>query len=248
MEKKKFKIKVVGHNRKDDHIEYILVIENDEINITFTERYSNLKKLNELLKSETKNNSFPKFPPRKIFGGEDEKFLCKRQQELNRYFEAICNNQEFSNLKSFVKFIEDNIKKNSKNNNKIIPKQEIENKIIEKQEKKEITKIELIKTEEECSKIINEYIKLFYDVNNTYHKGIENENTYFIEFFKNNKINIDNENKGTIESGDDNNFNYIYKETNNILEKQIKDKKEKTINKLNTIDKIYETNGVIVNL
>lgn len=47
----------------------------------------------------------------KFFGGEDENFIKKRQQELNVYFEAISKNPELSNLPPLIKFIEEKKKK-----------------------------------------------------------------------------------------------------------------------------------------
>ena len=114
MEKKKLKINVKDHSKSDGHVEYNLTILLPEgISFKIGKRYSELKNLNDSLKRETNNNAFPKFPPKKFFGFNSEEFINKRQQELNVYFEGICNSKEFSKLPSFVKFVDD-CKKNIK--------------------------------------------------------------------------------------------------------------------------------------
>lgn len=114
MEPTKYKISVTSHNKSEDHVEYTIAVTHlsEGTTYTFSERYSNLKVLNDLMKKEaTSAGNFPKFPPKKFFGSTDEKFLNQRQQELNTYFEEISNNPEYSNLPSLKKFLEENLKK-----------------------------------------------------------------------------------------------------------------------------------------
>lgn len=114
MEPIKYKISVTSHNKSEDHVEYTIAVTHlsEGTTYTFSERYSNLKVLNDLMKKEaTSAGNFPKFPPKKFFGSTDEKFLNQRQQELNTYFEEISNNPEYSNLPSLKKFLEENLKK-----------------------------------------------------------------------------------------------------------------------------------------
>ena len=129
MKKERYNIKIVGHSKKNDHIEYIINVENNGIHFTFTERYSDLRNLSELMKKSTNKATFPKFPPKKFFGGDDEKFLAKRQQELNTFFELISKDEEFSTLPPLIKFIkEKSLKKenNEKNINIIKEKPKME--------------------------------------------------------------------------------------------------------------------------
>ena len=145
MNKEGYYIKVVGHSKKDDHIEYIINVEKDGINFTFTERYSDLRNLSESMRKFTNKATFPKFPPKKFFGGEDEKFLAKRQQELNTFFELISKDEEFSTLPPLIKFIkEKNAKKenNDKNMNLITEKSKKE-KVEENEPKKSIIHLSL---------------------------------------------------------------------------------------------------------
>ena len=107
MESERYKISVIGHTKVDTHTEYTIVIEKKDVSFSFSERYSNLKTLNDLMKKATTSNAFPKFPPRKFFGAEDEKFINKRQQELNNYFEIISISPQFSNLPPLIKFIKE---------------------------------------------------------------------------------------------------------------------------------------------
>ncbi len=91
---------------------YELTFENESEGRSFKilKRYSELKNLNDILRKETPSNSFPKFPPKKFFGSSNEEFIIKRQQELNSYFISLSN--EFSQLPSLIKFIEES-KKNA---------------------------------------------------------------------------------------------------------------------------------------
>ena len=115
MDSKKIKISIKEHNKSEGHIAYILLIELDGQSFKVPKRYSELKTLNDSLRRETNSNAFPKFPPKKFFGFSSEDFINKRQQELNTFFEGICNSNEFSNLPSFQKFI-DSCKQNMKGN------------------------------------------------------------------------------------------------------------------------------------
>ena len=127
MEQKKIKIRVDKHSKIDGHITYFLILEMEGKSYTVLKRYSELKTFHDSIRKETKSNSFPNFPPKKFFG-KSEEFITKRQQELNVFFEGICNSKEFINLPSFVKFIE-NCKKTMKENKVAVEK---------KEEKKEI--------------------------------------------------------------------------------------------------------------
>ena len=116
---RKYNIRVINHIKVDGHIGYNLKIQiNDSSPFIISKRYSELKLLNDLLRKETSSNSFPKFPPKKFFGFNSEEFVKKRQQELDVYFQAICNSVEFSKLNSFTKFIDDCIQ--GQKENKII--------------------------------------------------------------------------------------------------------------------------------
>ena len=110
----KLKIIVKGHSKNEGHIIYELSIQfDDDISFTVQKRYSELKTMHDSLRRETNNNSFPKFPPKKFFGYNSEEFLKKRQQELDVYFTSICNSPEFSQIPSFIKFVEDCLKSQS---------------------------------------------------------------------------------------------------------------------------------------
>ena len=120
MEAERYKIKIIGHTKIETHTEYIISIEKNGVNFSFSERYKNLKELDDKLKKYTNNNTFPKFPPKKFFGSEDEKFIIKRQNEINNYFENISNNPEFSNLTPLLKFIEEKREKFGPSNKKTV--------------------------------------------------------------------------------------------------------------------------------
>ena len=257
MEQKGYKIKLIDHIKKDGHTEYTLLIENDNKKFSFSERYSNLKKLNDKMKIESKNNNqFPKFPPRKFFGSEDEKFIIRRQQEINIFFEAICNNPNFSKLPSLIKFIEEKKNKCEVSNDKNYPHIQAEQvkptniiqDVTQKKEPQIMTPTEVGKTEEEFNKIVNEFIQQFYDVNNYYDKDMTTDNDAFIKFFENN--NIKNDGILFLAPSDDSNFNLIGKSDDDIESNQIrnKDKLKSVVNLWNNMNEKYDTKGLIVPL
>ena len=246
MNKEGYYIKVVGHSKKDDHIEYIINIEKDGINFTFTERYSDLRNLSESMRKFTNKATFPKFPPKKFFGGEDEKFLAKRQQELNTFFELISKDEEFSTLPPLIKFIKEKSAKkenNDKNMNLITEKSKKE-KIEENEPKKSINK----NTEKDYLNIVNECHHKFYDTKNFYDAG-ENSSIKFANFFKNNKIK-DTNNKLKLDTADDNIFSNINKGDTILIsiENNIKGKIVKINELYKSFDDIYCTDGIIVSI
>jgi len=246
MKKERYNIKIIGHSRIDDHIEYIINAENNGINFTFTERYSDLRNLSELMRKSTNKPTFPKFPPKKFFGGDDEKFLAKRQQELNVFFELISKDEEFSTLPPLIKFIKEKSEKkenNGKNINIIKEKPKVE-KIEETEPKKNINKA----TEKDYLNIVKEYNQKFYDIKNFYDLG-ENTDMKFTNYFKDNKIDY-NDNKIKLDINDDNIFNNINKEDVILfsIENNIKGKIFKLNELYKSFDDIYCTDGIIVSI
>lgn len=258
MESGKYKITVISHSKTSNHTSYIIKIEKDNKSITFSERYSNLKSFHDSLKKETNNNALPKFPPKKFFGSEDEKFLIKRQQELNNYFEALCSNDEFTSLPAFKKFIENakNIGKNTTNSQIEQPKkiQEAQSNDINSKVTKEIKNSK--NTEEEYSKIIGEYVKKFIDMGYAAEQEIseENEKKYLKLFsevkFEGGNSEIDkNINKdGEIEAGKDDNFNLIGNTDGSVIELEncIMQKMESLLKDYKTFEEVYNTSQLIV--
>jgi hypothetical protein len=104
MEKNRsYRIYFINYKKKGDHVEYIMrlnCIDDEKLFAEFSERYSTLKDLHDVLKKEANSINFPKFPPKKFFGNTDEKFLNKRQTDLQHYFNAILGSKEFSQLPS----------------------------------------------------------------------------------------------------------------------------------------------------
>jgi len=101
------------------HVEYVinLICEKDNsINVEFKDRYSNLKDLHEALRKEANSINFPKFPPKKLFGNLDEKFLNERKIKLQHYFNTILGSRDFSQLTTLNRWVEGLIKKYNKTN------------------------------------------------------------------------------------------------------------------------------------
>lgn len=248
MESDKYKIQVIGHSKKDGHTEYVISVENNGSTFTFTERYSGLRNLSEAMRKSTNKGNFPKFPPKKFFGGDDEKFLSRRQQELNTFFELISKDSDFTSLPCFVKFIkEKKVIEEKKEGNKI-------NEIKTPQIKKEVEKVEekerirsFKEIEIDCKKVVKDFNPRFYYMTNYYDKEAENNNTKFIKFFKSNKI----ENEQTeviLDKGDENNFNFINKDENQLenIENKIKEKFGKISELYKSLENIYSTDDIVV--
>ena len=240
MESDGYNIRIIGHSKKDDHIEYIISIEKDGSSFTFTERYSGLRNLSESMRKFANKATFPKFPPKKFFGGEDEKFLSKRQQELNTFFELISKDKEFSSLPPLIKFIKEKKEKNEKSINaiKIKPKEE-------KADEKELKKSLIKNSEKDYNKIVKEYNAKFYNMNNE--RELENNNAKFIYFFKNYKIN-NSDIDIKLDTGDENNFGNINKEEKVLesIEDKIKQKMGKITELYKALNDIYCTDGIVV--
>ena len=228
MEADRYKIKIIGHTKIDTHTEYIISIEKKGINFSFSERYKNLKALDDLMKKYTNNNGFPKFPPKKFFGSEDEKFIIKRQNEINNYFEVISNHPEFSKLPPLLKFIEEKKEKyavtNKKTESQVASVTQLK-KDLEVKPEKEMKK-SMKKTDDDYNKIINDFISQFYDMSGYYDKDMISENKSYEKFFDNNKIMDNNEKNKSIEPGNEKNFVLICQNDNEVdaLEKEIREK------------------------
>ena len=252
MEADRYKIKIIGHTKIDTHTEYIISIEKKGINFSFSERYKNLKALDDLMKKYTNNNGFPKFPPKKFFGSEDEKFIIKRQNEINNYFEVISNHPDFSKLPPLLKFIEEKKEKyavtNKKTESQVASVTQLK-KDLEVKPEKEIKK-SMKKTDDDYNKIINDFISQFYDMSGYYDKDMISENKSYEKFFDNNKVVDGNEKNKSIEPGNEKNFVLIYQNDSEVdaLEKEIKEKIEKITNLNMTLDNNYDTKGIIVSI
>lgn len=230
-----YKVNVINHSKIEDHIEYVVSVENlkNGINITFTERYSSLRNLHELMKKEASGKNFPPFPPKKFFGAEDEKFVLKREKDLNTFFESINTDENLANLPSFIKFIEDNLKKNS-NKEKIssrkiqysIQFKNSENDFKSFLEEKRLTPEEFKKECLEGKKIAEKFSQKFVSLNYDIEVNSKEQNEKKYEnIIKENKIFISDEtNMKIIENGTDGNFILIGKdeEITNLIENKLK--------------------------
>ena len=244
MESDRYIIKVIDHIKKEGHMHYIINVEKNGQNFSFTERYSGLRGLNEAMRKSTNKLTFPKFPPKKFFGSEEEKFIIKRQQEINTYFELICKDPDLVTLPPLIKFIEE---KRSQQN--VVEKAPQIKKEPVKVEEKEVIKNNIQNNNvKDYENIIKELNSKFYKVNDFYTVDNINDNNSgkFIKFFKNNKLSSENTIK--LESGDENNFNLVNNNENNInhFEDLNKEKISKIEDLFKSFDNNYKTDEIIV--
>ena len=270
MDSKKINISINEHNRSEGHINYILLIEINGQSFKVPKRYSELSTLNASLRKETNSNSFPKFPPKKFFGVEKEDFINKRQQELNTFFQGICNSSEFSKLPSFIKFMDSckqlmkgnkikDEKKDENNNINILKKRMSDKTTIdqireklrpEKREIKRLTKDEIRNMEDDYNKIVEDcnkkYITIDFEVELHPKQRCESE---YEKIIKEEKNLANTEIKESVEPGKDDNFNLINENSSiDDIEEEIKQKMESLINKGKEIEKIYDINEILKTL
>lgn len=82
-------VKVKDYKVTGEHIEYIIEVF-DKLtgeSWNFLRRYSTLRDAHKQLKSI--DNRVPEFPPKKIFGSKNPRFLAQRKGELDTYFTEI---------------------------------------------------------------------------------------------------------------------------------------------------------------
>lgn len=242
MESQRYKIKVIGHTKIDDHMEYIINVEQNGKEFSFTERYSGLRGLNEALRKSTNKLTFPKFPPKKFFGSEDEKFIIKRQQEINIYFELICKDPDFVSLPPLIKFIEEKQKKQNVKGAPKIKKESV------KDEQSELKKSLKGVSEKDYDKIVKDLQNKFYNMN-SYDNMNDNDKGQYIKFFKTNKLNHDDDDDEVyLNIGNNKNFSYINNGTNdmNNFEDKIKNKMIKIEENYQSLVIKYNTDGILV--
>jgi hypothetical protein len=110
-----YRIQFLQYLKLGNHIEYkirLICIEDISNYVDFQERYKNLKKLHDIFKKEAKSTNFPKFPPKKFFGNQEEKFLNQRQTSLQHYFNSVQKN--YNKLSSLKRWINQILIKNGK--------------------------------------------------------------------------------------------------------------------------------------
>jgi len=242
MESQRYKIKVIGHTKIDDHMEYIINVEQNGKEFSFTERYSGLRGLNESLRKSTNKLTFPKFPPKKFFGSEDEKFIIKRQQEINIYFELICKDPDFVSLPPLIKFIEEKQKKQNVKGAPKIKKESV------KDEQSELKKSLKGVSEKDYDKIVKDLQNKFYNMN-SYDNMNDNDKGQYIKFFKTNKLNHDDDDDEVyLNIGNNKNFSYINNGANdmNNFEDKIKNKMIKIEENYQSLVIKYNTDGILV--
>lgn len=99
-------IKVSEYEQVGEHIEFIIEVTQKETGESwrFRRRYSHLLEIHRQLKSI--DNRVPEFPPKKLFGSKNPKFLMQRKSDLGSYFIEISKLgkiQESSYFKEFIR-------------------------------------------------------------------------------------------------------------------------------------------------
>jgi PX domain len=82
-------IKIKEYETVGEHIEYIVEVYDKVSGDTwkFRRRYSYLRNFHKQLKSL--DSRLPEFPPKKVFGSKNPRFLEQRRSELENYFNAL---------------------------------------------------------------------------------------------------------------------------------------------------------------
>ena len=251
-----YNIFIVNHKKTEDHVEYLIKINYLDKTFEFYERYSNLKTLHDNLRKETTSQNFPKFPPKKFFGSTDEKFLNQRQTELNSYFEQIFHSNEFSQLPSLKRWIDEAFKKYAKEGTKIKENQISTSQLINTniQPEKIIIKKNNQINENNNKAIIDDFNKKLIDLANYNYDDMREDDDKKVqeEFFKSGifgEKGIENSSLFQIESGDDSNYQLIGKNYDEYIknENYIKKEMEDYINKISEeLQNYYQIDNLIV--
>ena len=87
-------IKIKDYEQVGEHIEFIIEIQDKETGESwkFLRRYSYLRDAHKQIKSL--DSRVPEFPPKKIFGSKNPRFLEQRRTDLENYFNAIVKNSK----------------------------------------------------------------------------------------------------------------------------------------------------------
>ena len=273
MENEKYKIQVVNHVKVENHVEYLVSIIGLSSNskITFSEKFINLRNLYDLMKKESKSKNFPQFAPNKLFGYEEENFVIQRTKDLNKFFEEINNNENYSNLPSLKKFILSNLKQ--KKSNIQATKYPQMNNIkynINNQRKKDRAKLfnndfykgneenhrrlsrkDFDKIESEVDQIGikfgKKFIKINYDIEIKKKEKTEKKYNSICNFDKTDKIINQNILENT--NGNDSNFELIGKNEDSInikIEKNINSYIKKNLDKFRYLSNLFDGNNLLL--
>lgn len=99
---KEYRISFVGNVMKDVHVEYEMkIVDNKDNAWTLRKRYRELRDFHEQLKL-IYSNILTSFPPKRLFGNTDAKFIESRQRELEKYMQNVMNIQNVTSH-DFVK-------------------------------------------------------------------------------------------------------------------------------------------------
>lgn len=260
----KYTIVIISHEKVEGHYNYTIKITiNDSMTINTIKRFSELKALNDILKKESTSNNFPKFPPKKFFTNEE--FIKKRQQELNAYFNIMCSTPEFSKLPSLVKFVKDCAKAQGDNKKLLEQTPDVATALdyTKTETKSMITPYrqrfkpnyeykmqninEMEQKDAEFKNIVNNFKTKFVDIDFQVKKNIseKGEKKYKQIMEENNMLNNGNNNE-KVDQGNDDNYNLINNNCNNIneIEKEIEHKLEEMVKRGKEISMIYNFNGL----
>jgi len=264
-----FHMKFLNYVIKSDVAFYNIHIfskEDPNLKIDFTERYSSLAEYHKLFKEESKSKNFPAFPPTKLFGNTDEKFLSKRLAQLDTYFSVILADKELSQMKSVKKWLYElfnkfyvPVQKTQMTTNPIIEPKVITNinnqiKVNQTQGNQQVTEPKQLVDKKEilnkCNAVIEKYTKQLIDLSEETNQNIADDEILLKE-----KKYSDYISKIKIKSklfmlpkGDDANFESLG-QVENINLNQISEKLKISINSKNSVLLNQSSiNGLITNI
>ena len=272
MEKVKYDLKVFSHIQVENHVEYLVNINDTDsnFNIFFPEKYSDLRSLYELMKKEAKDKNFPQFAPNKLFGYEEENFVIQRTKDLNKFFQDIIKNKTYRNLPSFTKYISYNLKRNNINNKTTKNPEEIEIKTHNnsqrlkrrsrlfnndlygnkkgKNKKNKNEKKNLTKEEENqiIEKIEEKFVKINYDIKIKSHEKIQKKYENLCKF---DKVDFEiNQNDLGYMIGNNNNFELLGKKEDyiNKTEKNIDSYIKKNMEKFKILSNLFNPDNFLL--
>ena len=145
---------------------YIELICKDDNNycVNFKERYSELEKVHQKFKKESKSSNLPTFPGKQMFGNTDPKFLNQRLDSLQIYFRTILGDKDLCKLKCVKDWIY-NLFKNYYKPPEPVIKSEQERGVSPVVNVPQVHKNNIQEVMKQCNQIVDNYSKQFIDLN-----------------------------------------------------------------------------------
>ena len=100
-------LRILNFFGKKKVIYYAIIIKNEEDNTVWTinRRYKQFNELHKRILKSYESNQFPEFPPKKLCGNYENKFLMKRMKDLEFYLQKLVKKVNFKTFVPLQQFL-----------------------------------------------------------------------------------------------------------------------------------------------